>query len=81
MIDRAANNPAQANSQLTLISMSPRAVHMWCQLFSYWLANNPREFQQLRWAAAIGDKAQPATSILVQTLCKKFFELLVAALG
>ena len=36
---------------------------------SYWLANHPREFQQLRWAAGMGDEAQPATSILVQTLC------------
>ena len=38
---------------------------------SYWLANHPREFQQLRWAAGMGDEAQPATSILVQTLCTK----------
>ena len=38
---------------------------------SYWLANHPREFQQLRWAAGMGDGAQPAASILVQTVCTK----------
>ena len=38
---------------------------------SYWLANHLREFQQLRWAAGMGDGAQPAASILVQTVCTK----------
>ena len=33
---------------------------------SYWLANHPREFQQLRWAAEMRDKTQPPTSIVVQ---------------
>ena len=42
---------------------------------SYWLAKNPREFRQLRLAAGMGDKATPATSILVQTVCTKFLEL------
>ena len=42
---------------------------------SYWLAKNPREFTQVRLAAGMGDKATPATSILVQTVCTKFLDL------
>ena len=36
--------------------------------FSYWLANKPSEFEQLRWAAGMGDKTQLPTSIVVQVL-------------
>ena len=43
--------------------------------FSSWLAINPMKFQQLQWAAKMGDKTQPPTSIVVQTVCTKFFEL------
>ena len=42
---------------------------------NYWPAKYPREFRQLRWAVGMGDKATPATSVLVQTVCAKFLEL------
>ena len=32
------------------------------------------KFQQLRWAAGMGDKTQPPTSIVVKTVCTNFLE-------
>ena len=73
LIDRASSNPAQAYSQLTLISI----VTTCCTLVVSALG-----LLSTQWSSAkMGDKTQPPTSIVVQTVCTKFFEWPGGTLG